>query len=38
LGVQIWVNYIQSMVPPEDSLRVIQEILKRNYEVKTKTI
>ena len=33
LGVQIWVNYIQSMIPPEDPLRVIQEVLKRNYEV-----
>lgn len=33
LGVQIWVNYIQSMIPPEDPLRVIQDVLKRNYEV-----
>jgi len=33
LGVQVWVNYISAKLPPQDPLRIIQEIFKRNMEV-----
>lgn len=33
LGVQIWVNYIQARLPPQDPLRIIQEVFSRSHNV-----
>ena len=31
IGVEIWVNFIQSKLPAQDPLRLVQEMFKNNY-------
>lgn len=32
LAVETWVNYIQSKLPPDDPLRIVRDMFKRNYQ------